>query len=236
MNENFLNVNINRTRRSGKFQLGGSRDHAFLSDVDSFKQGIPYGGTLRYAPWAGGRILKGDFGFYDVDTARIDHLEQFVIMSDYTALDTSIYVAKTDATHTPFVGYVLTIEPDSTNTEGTGKVATVTAVESTIASVNGKTEDVYKLTVTGDLEDCSAGVVLVRADGTTKKPLITEVNVIFNAPHNSIGDYSSTDFDMGSVSASIAPLMHCQVYRKWVTVPKIAEKLNKCNISTIFEL
>ena len=198
---------------------------------------VPKGGLIQNVGKYGGKFFQGDLCQYSTD-GKCYVLKTFVVAKAVTALDTTILLKRDEFLHIPNVGDILMKAPSTL--AGTGTGVAIGAPTATTATIDGKTVDVWSITITAnDFGVLAAGDILVEATavGASKGMLVSNPNTFVD--NDIVMNYSpatgDTDFD--GARYVFTPVLHGIAWKERMSpLPACVESVNKSLVPTWFEL
>lgn len=165
-----------------------------------------FGGKVMNPPKGRAKMWAGDLLEYRplVGSDKLDpeiYILRTFLVADAVSASTTVYIARDEFKHKPFVGDVLMVAPDVIGGEGTA--VKVTAVTATTATIGGNATNVWQLTISAALT-IEKGAILVEAEsfseGTsaTKKMLVKAINGVFDC---------DTDFFENDNESDVTPVL-----------------------------
>lgn len=165
-----------------------------------------FGGKVMNPPRGRAKMWAGDLCEYRplVGSDKLDpeiYILRTFLVADAVSASTTVYIARDEFKHKPFVGDVLMVAPDVIGGEGTAYK--VTAVTATTTTISEQSTPVWQLTMSAAMT-ITKGAVLVEAEGfsegtsATKKMLVKAINGVFDC---------DTDFYENDNESDVTPTL-----------------------------
>lgn len=235
----YTGSNIGGTLIQAKGSVGGYR-HVFvkLQNSNKSEQTFPTTGGILANPFKGrAKIFAGDLFEFDPGItgdkgATVKLLKTYELAAD--ASSTTVLLVRDGFHHIPFVGDTIMVAPATIS--GTGSPVTVTAVESTTDATAG---EVWKLTTSAAVTG-SKGAVLVEADATTKKAVVTNPNAVALCDYDFLYNPAASDVDFDGARYLMNPGLGSEcgyMYEaKMSPLPACVKALNTSKVDGWFKL
>lgn len=227
-------------------EIGGLR-HVFVN-LAGPKAGVMYptsGGILKN-PFPGmAKMYAGDLIEYHTDGTCLLLKTYEVAKATTAATDTVIYISCGKCEegevfrHIPFVGDNIMVAPDEI--DGTGTAVTVTKVEKTIDTTDGRM-DGWKVTLSATLGSLEKGAVLVEAKeaGSSKNAMVTNPNCYLDKDHDMIFEPATGDDDFDGARYFFTPVLMMErefaYIKRMQPLPASIKALNKSKVDGWFLL
>lgn len=238
-NQGYLASNFGvRTVRQSNWETGKKR-YVFV-DLDgavAYPVFVTRGGVIQNVGKYGGKVFQGDLCEYTTE-GKCYVMKTFELADALTATDTAMYLVRDEFHHIPNVDDILMAAPSKLSSTGTG--VKIAAPEATTKTVDSKTINVWKITISAnDFGALSKGAILVEAAeaGTGKKMLVSNPNTF--VPEDMVFNYSPAtgNTDFSGARYSFTPVLHAIAWKNRMSkLPTCVDAINKCKVTGWFEL
>ena len=215
------------------------------------------GGKVMNPPKGQAKMWAGDLLEYrpSGSSKNLDpeiYILRTFLVADAVSASTTVYIARDEFKHKPFVGDCLMVAPDVIGGEGTA--VKVSAVTATTATINGVATDVWQLTVSASMT-IEKGAVLVESEkvadtdsSATKAMLVKNINGVFDCDADFAWDDNIADVGVSrGMDGEISSVTDADFYKAryqytpalgglmWIDkmnpMPQCVLDLNQCNVA-----